>query len=241
MDESLKVTVHRPINSLPDDQVPLDVLKVRFKAMKEFNFWNLENDCRYFAEMITTWRDKELYKHFYDSWQEFLDDYIEKPQEWVDHVIEGVSLLDSSQPVSANDALQASLERAKANPLPIHGGDRSLDDVIEQAKLSPLGVQGGVPQVDNINLHEVKGGTGREYLARRLSRDNPEVLDEIGEGKKFKSVRQAAIATGIIKPKITVQFDPEETGGQIASKLYQKLSDEQLKEMLENLLNYFGG
>jgi hypothetical protein len=55
-------------------------------------------------------------------------------------------------------------------------------------------------------------GTSRDYLARRLSRDNPEVLDDIGEGKKFKSVRQAAIATGIIKPKITVQFDPDESG-----------------------------
>jgi len=222
MVEHLKVTVHRSMNSLPDDQVPLDVLEVRFKAMKEFNFWNLEMDCRRFAEMITTWREKELYKHFYDSWQEFLNDYIEKPQEWVDHVLEGVALLDNSKPISTQDALQASIEKAKANPLPQNGINRHT-----------IGYDNIIPSKSQ--------GTSRDYLARRLSRDNPEVLDEIGEGKKFKSVRQAAIHAGIVKPKITVQFDPEESGGQIVSKLYQKLSDDQLKEMLENLLNYFGG
>jgi DNA gyrase/topoisomerase IV subunit B len=218
------VTVHRSMNSLPDDQVPLDVLKVRFKAMKEFNFWNLEMDCRRFAEMITIWREKELYRHFYDSWQEFLDDYIEKPQAWVDHVLEGVELLGNSQPISTKDALQASLEKAKANPIAANGQ-----------------IGNGRPKssYDNI-IATTQQGTSQEYLARRLSRDHPEVLDEIGEGKRFKSVRQAAIATGIIKPKITVQFDPEETGSQIASKLYQKLTEDQLRETIENLLNYFG-
>lgn len=39
--------------------------------------------------------------------------------------------------------------------------------------------------------------------------------------------------------KMTLVFAKDESGGNIASKLYQKLSDEQLKELLENLLNYF--
>lgn len=124
--------------------------------------------------------------------------------------------------------LQDNVENAKANPIADHGGDRMLE-------------QNEVPQGYNVTLPQPKRGNSQDYLARRLSRDNPEVMDEIGEGKKFKSVRQAAIATGIIKPKITVQFDPSDSGGEIISKLYQKLSDDQLKEMLENLLNYFGG
>lgn len=39
--------------------------------------------------------------------------------------------------------------------------------------------------------------------------------------------------------KMTLVFAKDESGGNIASKLYQKFSDEQLKELLENLLNYF--
>lgn len=39
--------------------------------------------------------------------------------------------------------------------------------------------------------------------------------------------------------KMTLVFAKDESGGNIASKLYQKLSDEQLKQLLENLLNYF--
>ena len=88
---------------------------------------------------------------------------------------------------------------------------------------------------------EKERGTSQGYLIGRLKRDYPEVIDKIGKGKEYPSVRSAAIATGIIKPKITVQFDPSDSGGEIISKLYQKLSDDQLKEMLENLLNYFGG
>lgn len=268
MAEHLKVTVHRSMNSLPDDQVPLDVLEVRFKAMKEFNFWNLEMDCRRFADMITIWREKELYKHFYDSWQEFLDDYIEKPQEWVDHVVEGVALLDNSKPISTQEALQAAITKTpEANPPEYNGCQKVTPEVM--STISELRKQGlsqqaiankvGLSQKtvsntlssDDYNIMNTtkmgalsspsRQGTSQEYLISRLKRDYPESLDEIGEGKKFKSVRQAAIATGIIKPKITVQFDPNDSGGEIISKLYQKLSDDQLKEMLENLLNYFGG
>lgn len=83
-----------------------------------------------------------------------------------------------------------------------------------------------------------KKGNSREYLARRLARDCPEVLDEIGKGKKYKSVRQAAIATGIVKPKVTVQFDPSDSGGNIASKLYQKLSDEQWQSLVTALNDF---
>lgn len=39
--------------------------------------------------------------------------------------------------------------------------------------------------------------------------------------------------------KQTLVFSKDEPGSQIASKLYQKLTDDQLKELLESLLNFF--
>lgn len=226
MVEPVKVTRHIPLSSMPDDQVPLKELKHRFEVRKEFNFWNLEQDCRLFAEMIITWRDKELYKHFFDSWEDFLRDYIGKPQEWVDNIVEGVKLLDQSRPIAANDALEAAIAKAKEKPLTHNGGDRKSDDYNRS---------------DNIKLISKKGGTSREYLAARLSRDCPEVLGEIGKAKKYKSVRAAAIAVGIVKPKVTIQFPPEESGSQIAGRLYQKLNDDQLIELREALNEFFGG
>jgi hypothetical protein len=80
-------------------------------------------------------------------------------------------------------------------------------------------------------------GTSQDYLLRRVADKAPELLPEIGKGKKFKSARSAAIAAGIIKPKISFQVSPEESGASIASKLYQKLSKEQLIELTTQLTN----
>jgi len=48
----------------------------------------------------------------------------------------------------------------------------------------------------------------------------PELIPEIGKGKKYPSARAAAIAAGIVKPKISFQVSPDESGASIASKLY---------------------
>jgi transcriptional regulator with XRE-family HTH domain len=60
-------------------------------------------------------------------------------------------------------------------------------------------------------------GTSQDYLLRRVADEAPELVPEIGKGKKFKSARAAAIAAGIIKPKISFQVSPDESGASIAS------------------------
>ena len=87
--------------------------------------------------------------------------------------------------------------------------------------------------LDNVDDY----GTSQKYLLRKLRRDCPELLPEIGKGKKYPSARSAAIAAGIIKPKISFQVSPEESGASIASKLYQKLSKDQLIELTTQLTN----
>jgi hypothetical protein len=71
---------------------------------------------------------------------------------------------------------------------------------------------------DNITIiantpKTVDRGTSQDYLLRRVADKAPELLPEIGKDKKFKSARSAAIAAGIIKPKISFQVgiekDPE--------------------------------
>jgi len=58
----------------------------------------------------------------------------------------------------------------------------------------------GRNSLDNIKPNQ--GGTSREYLLGRLKRDSPEIFKAWCNGEKFSgsnSVRQAAIAAGIIK------------------------------------------
>jgi hypothetical protein len=46
----------------------------------------------------------------------------------------------------------------------------------------------------------VKGSGGQKYLVARIARDRPDVLERMKQGE-FLSVRQAAIAAGIVKVK----------------------------------------
>ena len=52
--------------------------------------------------------------------------------------------------------------------------------------------------VDNVNIPMPKGGNQSTYLLKRLKRDAPEIADDYIDGK-YPSVRQAAIAAGIVK------------------------------------------
>jgi hypothetical protein len=61
--------------------------------------------------------------------------------------------------------------------------------------------------VDDVNISssaEPKGGNSTEYLAARIKRDAPEVAEALGRGE-YSSVRQAAIAAGVVKPKTPLQ------------------------------------
>jgi hypothetical protein len=50
----------------------------------------------------------------------------------------------------------------------------------------------------NPGAYEVKGSGGQKYLVARIARDRPDVLERMKQGE-FLSVRQAAIAAGIVK------------------------------------------
>ena len=81
-----------------------------------------------------------------------------------------------------------------------------LQLVIEQAKAQPLAAHGeiGNGRKDESRVDLIKstqGGTSQSYLLQRLARDQPELLDQIGPDKEFRSVRAAAIEAGIIKPR----------------------------------------
>ena len=83
------------------------------------------------------------------------------------------------------------------------------------------------PTVDNINGRS-RGGTSASYLARRILRDDPDVFAKLEAGE-FPSVRQAAIAAGIITPPT-----PLEAAKKAAGKL-SKRDRSKLREFLDEL------
>jgi len=70
------------------------------------------------------------------------------------------------------------------------------------------------------NISSSSHGTSQAYLLRRIARDFPEELEEIGKDKKHKSVRKAAIALGIVKDVPTVRLaDPTKAAESIVQRV----------------------
>ena len=90
-----------------------------------------------------------------------------------------------------------------------HDGAVPLQLAITQAKAQPLAAHGRPTteeqELKGDHITFKRGTTGAAYLLRRLARDAPEVLDQIGPDKEFKSARAAAIEAGIIKPVPTLR------------------------------------
>lgn len=77
-------------------------------------------------------------------------------------------------------------------------------------------------------------GETQSYLLRRIARDQPELLDQIGPDKPHRSARAAAIAAGIIKPVPTIRLVDDLA--KVAAALRKHLDPEQRRTLAETLL-----
>lgn len=96
---------------------------------------------------------------------------------------------------------------------------------------SPRSTQGeskSAPETAD-NVSRLSHGNSSTYLAARLQRDRPELLDEIGPGKRLRSTRAAAIEAGIIRVP-----SPLEMG----KKAFTKMDDQARKDFLEWARNF---
>ena len=86
--------------------------------------------------------------------------------------------------------------------------DKGLEEVAAEAEAHPLPEHGDGPgrghtkRVDNIT--SFSRGTSADYLARRIARDRPDILERMKAGD-YKSVRAAAKEAGIVKDKTPLQ------------------------------------
>jgi hypothetical protein len=165
-------------------------------------------DARSAISELEGWR--EYHPEVFADWEGLCWKYLQQPPEWVDWLIQGVRV--TSGKVTKADDLVAAAQAAK--PL---------------VKNGEIG-NGRASSYDNIIATQL--GTSRDYLLRRIARDQPTLLNEIGPGKRFKSARAAAIEAGIITPFPSLQLkDPLPT----AQKLLAKKGKEWCLQLLDEL------
>ena len=165
-------------------------------------------DARSAISELEGWR--KYHPEVFADWEELCWKYLQQPPEWVTWLIQGVRV--TSGKVTKADDLVAAAQAAK--PL---------------VKNGEIG-NGRASSYDNIIATQL--GTSRDYLLRRIARDQPALLDEIGKGKRLKSARAAAIEAGIITPFPSLQLkDPAPT----AQKLLAKKGKAWCLQLLEEL------
>jgi hypothetical protein len=171
-----------------------------------------DSDCRGLALAVRELNRDGFWRQLFPNWETCCLALFKRPAAWVEQVVEGVRVLHAHG----------------------HDGAVPLQLVIEQAKAQPLAANGEIGNGRSLdNVKATEGGNSQSYLLRRIARDQPGLLDQIGPGKEFHSVRAAAIEAGIIKPVPTVRVTADMAA--VASKLCQHLTLEQRIELIDLL------
>ena len=83
---------------------------------------------------------------------------------------------------------------------------KETEEIGEYAEVHPLPENGEVGRRHDSfdHIKAVQGGTSADYLARRIARDRPDVLERMKTGA-YKSVRAAAKDAGIVREKTPLE------------------------------------
>jgi hypothetical protein len=208
---SINTGIPRPDKSAFD--VPPGELKPLAMARRRWAEIDLPCDCRLMKQVYD---EAPVFAQAmgYESGDQFITDYLSLDLDLVHRVI---GWLEQEQPTEAAP-LQLVIEQAKAQPLAKHG------------------------EIGNGRADESRGSDttstgqdrGRSYLLRRIARDQPDLLDQIGPDKPHRSARAAAIAAGIIKPVPVVRLVPDPA--KVAASIRRHLDRQQITALVEELI-----
>ena len=183
------------------------------------------HDSRGLALIVRELHRDELWQQMFSSWDECCQALFRRPAAWVAQVVEGVRVLHGQGHAGAIPAHQALAAKAQDH------AQQML--ALESPKFAPPG--NPHDNRDNITVRgRGDGGTSAAYLAARLKKaQRDDLLAEIGPGKRFRSVRAAAIEAGIIKPVPTIRVTSDIKA--VAAKLCQHLTREQRIQLIDLL------
>lgn len=183
----LKITTDAD-ESMPLDQVPEDV-RARVVEKKVWRLRSLfETDLRKAFEYLDDLRTHEAWKYLREpDMERLVENRCRVSPAFVEQLRVGYAAVRATGHrgrVTAEHVRKMQAEQARHEVDTVkRGGDRRSDAF----------------KVDHINIEKTeRGGTGAAYLLRRLARLGGDWMDRYEAGE-FASVRQAAIAAGIVK------------------------------------------
>ena len=207
------------------DQVLPEELPKKLEVFKGYVAEPTLSGAENFKRQVMRWRDAKLYKHFgYDDWNLFVVEKMGISIEWMETIIASIDIAQTPEQFEKIlDELKLRTPMMKAKPSKQHGGRRRVD--------SPNGLTQS-SQVYHGKL-ENRGGNNRQYLADKIAKESPEILDRIDKGE-FKSMRAAAIAAGVKKRDVTITLSQNITT--TAKALARHYTPDQMEILAESIL-----
>jgi hypothetical protein len=206
---SINTGMPRPEASVRE--LPRDRWKLLAMSRRQWAEIELPFDCRLMKQVYD---EAPVFAEAmgYESGDQFITDYLSLDLDLVHRVIDW---LEQEQPTEATP-LQLVIEQAKSQPLAEHRRPTAEEQE---------------DKGDVVTFTE--RGNSQAYLLRRIARDQPELLDQIGPDKPHRSARAAAIAAGIIKPVPVVRLvdDP----AKVAASIRRHLDQQRITALVEEL------
>ena len=209
---SVSINTGMPRPEAPAMGLPRERWKLLAMARRQWAEIELPFDCR-LLKTVAEEAPLLAEEMGFASGEDFLTGYLNLDLDLVRRVL---GWLEQEQPTEAVP-LQLVIEQAKTQPLVAHGeiGNGRKDE----------------SRGDNVT--STGRGNGQSYLLRRIARDQPELLDQIGPDKQHRSARAAAIAAGIIKPVPTVRLVGDMS--KVAAAIHKHLDPQQVANLVEEL------
>ena len=143
------------------------------------------------------------------TWATFCEHVLGVSVSWADFLVDEVEPGVGYSQAKRQHA-HAVLLAEKAEPLAGPGAPKGNTNAAKPVeRVEPLAEHGRDEQNKGSEPTFVSGDTqerGADYLTRRIARDRPDVLERMKAGE-FRSVRQAALEAGILKPRASIPRD----------------------------------
>jgi hypothetical protein len=185
-----------------------------------------DSDCRGLALAVRELNRDGFWEQLFPDWETCCLALFKRPAAWVEQVVEGVRVLHAQGHNGPISKAQATAAQEHAQQMLAMESPQFAEAGDNQHTLK------GGP--DNVRTNADTGGNSAAYLAARLKKaDRDDLLSEIGPGKRFKSVRAAAIEAGIIHPVPTIRLVPDPV--KVAAAIRKHLDQQQIASLVEEL------
>jgi hypothetical protein len=207
----------------------------------QFTLNNVKGDAEHLDDMIALIREHQGYRQLTNrKGRPFLsyESFCVEPQPFgLGYRTEDINRIIGERRATArakDRAEQATPLKAVGAPL---GNQNALKVAAEPIDDLPLMQSAAKNNVRNTNIESRKGRSETaDYLTARIARDRPDIFDRM-RADEFSSVRQAALAAGIIKPEFSIPIEPQGA----ARRILNRFRGEPLLELIRVLVNHAGG